>query len=113
VTYTMTGDPFTASEILRDLPDAQEQVIVIWRSEGIIPNLNLSASPALPLDIRYKLEEAILNISKDPNGLILLNSSLEYDVGALKSIRDQIYDPLRNLLYLLELDLKEITGAAS
>jgi phosphonate transport system substrate-binding protein len=111
VSYAMIGDPFTASEIIEDLPDVQERVIVIWQSDGVIPNLNLSASPELPLNIRYIMEEALLDLSKTPDGLTLLSTALNYDIGAIKSITDRFYDPLRNLLYLLELDLEVITGA--
>ena len=109
VSYALTGDPRTANEIAQLIPDVQEQVIVIWRSEGIIPNLNLSASPDLSLNIQYILEETILDLSKTEDGSALLSTALDYEVEAVKTISDQFYDPMRNILSLLELDLEDIT----
>jgi len=109
VSYALTGDPRTASELIQFIPDVQEQVIIIWQSDGIIPNLNLSTSSDLPLNIRYIFEEAFLDLSKTSDGSALLSTSLDYDVEALKSVTNPFYDPLREVLAPLELDLEEIT----
>lgn len=113
VTYALTGDPLTSSDILMNLPDAQERVTIIWRSEGIIPNLNLSASPTLPEFISFRIEEALLRISDDPQGLNLIRTSLNYEVEALRSIEDHFYNPFRSALAPLELDLQTITHQIS
>lgn len=109
VGYALTGDPRTSSGVLQDLPEAQEEVVIIWQSDGIIPNTNLSAAPGLPLDIRYKLQEAILDIPDTPEGLTLISTALNYDVKALKTIEDTFYNPLRAAIIPLELDLQALT----
>lgn len=109
VSYALTGDARTASNITDYLPDVQDQVIVVWQSEGIIPNISLSASPNLELNIRYILEEAILDLGNTSDGLTLLSTALDYDVEALKTITDQFYDTLREAISPLELDLEAIT----
>jgi ABC-type phosphate/phosphonate transport system substrate-binding protein len=109
VGYALTGDPRTSSGVLQDLPEAQEVVEIIWQSDGIIPNTNLSTAPGLPLDIRYKLQEAILDIPNTPEGLTLISASLNYDVEALKTIEDTFYNPLRAAIIPLELDLQALT----
>lgn len=108
ISFALTGDPLTSSDILQNLPDVQQQIIVIWQSEGIIPNLNLSASPTLPVFIRFRLEEAMIRISESPQGLSLISTALNYDVEALRSVEDHFYNPLRSVIAPLELDLEAI-----
>jgi len=110
VSYALTGDPRTASDIIQDIPLAQEQVIVIWQSDGIIPNLNLSAGTHLPAHIRHRFQEAVLDLADLPEGLQLLSTALKYDVEALKTVEDIFYNPLRAAIVPLELDLAAITN---
>ncbi len=113
VSYALTGDPRTSSSIIQDIPLAQEEVIIIWQSDGIIPNINLSASPDLPLDISYRMQEAFLDLPNTQEGLGLLTTALNYDVEALKIVEDTIYNPLRAALIPLELDLQALTTQES
>jgi phosphonate transport system substrate-binding protein len=108
-TYALTGDPRSASDVLQDLPEARELVIVIWQSDGIIPNTGLSSSPGLPENIQFQLKEAILGLQNHPEGLSLLSLALNYDVEALKSINNSFYDPFREIIAPLYLDLDTIT----
>ncbi len=107
--YALTGDARSASDVIQELPDVMERVIVIWQSEGIIPNIGLSANPGLPENITFQLEEGILNISDSPEGLSLLSTALNYEVEALKGISDSFYNPLREAIAPLELNLAVIT----
>lgn len=109
VTYALTGDPRTSSDILQNIPDANERVIIIWQSEGIIPNTNLSASPNLPLHIQHRLQESVLDLSDDEEGLTLINSALDYEVKAIITVQDSFYNPLRAAIVPLDLDLEAIT----
>ncbi len=109
VSYALVGDARTAADVLQDLPDASDVVHVVWQSDGIIPNLNLSASPNLPLNLRVRLSEAFLDLQDAPDGLTRLSTALNYEVGALKEEFDEFYDPLRGALGPLELDLQAIT----
>jgi phosphonate transport system substrate-binding protein len=109
VTYALRGDPLTSSDIQTNLPEAQNLINIIWRSDGVIPNLNLSASPSLPVFIRFRLEEALLRIADTPDGLNLLRTGLNYEVEALRAVDDHFYNPLRSIIAPLELDLQSIT----
>jgi len=110
VSYALTGDPRTASDIIQDIPSVQDQVIVVWQSDGIIPNTNLSAATHLPVHIRHRMQEAFLDLADLPEGLQLLSTALKYDVEALKTIEDIFYNPLRAAIVPLELDLAAITS---
>ncbi len=109
VTYALVGDPRLAGDILQDIPAAQDVVEVIWQTEGVIPNISLSASPNLPLNLQVQLREAFLDLPGTPNGLVLVSSALNFDVEAFKTIRDDFYNPLRGILAPLELDLQSMT----
>lgn len=108
-TYALTGDPRSASDVLQELPDVRELVTVIWQSEGIIPNIGLADSPVLPENIAFQLEEAVLELQDSPESLVLLGTALKYDVEAMKSVSDTFYNPLREAIAPLSLDLAEIT----
>lgn len=113
VTYALTGNPFTSSDIMLNLPDAQSLVSVIWQSEGLIPNLNFSASPSLPVFMRFRIEEALIKIAETPDGLNLISTALDYQVEALRSVEDNFYNPFRSVIFPLELDLQTITHETS
>ncbi|HCU57087.1 MAG TPA: hypothetical protein DF984_02480, partial [Anaerolineaceae bacterium] len=109
VTYALVGDPRLAGDILQDIPEAQDVVEIIWQTEGVIPNISLSASPELPLYLQVQLQEAFLDLPDLPDGLALVSSALNFDVEAFKTITDGFYNPLRGILAPLELDLQSMT----
>lgn len=109
VSYALIGDALNDTDILQNLPEAQDEIEVIWQSEGIIPNINLSASPNLPTHIQFKIQEAILDLPLNPEGLSLLSTALKEEVEALKTVEDTFYNQLRIAILPLELDLEAIT----
>ena len=109
VSYGLIGDARTAGDILQDIPEAENDVVVIWQSEGILPNLNLSVSQTLPLNLEVRIQEAMLDLVNAPDGLVRLSTALNYEVGALKVEADSIYAPLRAILAPLELNYQSIT----
>jgi ABC-type phosphate/phosphonate transport system substrate-binding protein len=113
VSYALIGDARTAGDILQDIPDAENVVGVIWQSEGVIPNRNLSFSPALPLNLQVQLQEAVLDLADAPDGLTRLSTALNYEVEALKVEWDSFYTPLRSILAPLELDYQSLTQEIS
>ncbi|NLN70621.1 MAG: phosphate/phosphite/phosphonate ABC transporter substrate-binding protein [Chloroflexi bacterium] len=113
VTYALTGNPLTSSDILQNLPDAQNQIYTIWQSEGLIPNLSLSAAPNLPVFIRFRITEALLRMAEGTEGLGQISAALVYQVEALQSVEDHFYNPLRSALQPLELDLPTIIFESS
>ena len=106
VSYALTGDPRSAGDILQNLPNAQNQIQIIWQSEGIIPNTNLSASTTLPLVYQQRMQEAFLDLPETPQGLDMISQALNYEVEALKTIEDDFYQPLRSTLAPLNLELE-------
>jgi phosphonate transport system substrate-binding protein len=110
-TFAISGDPRTASAVLNDLPNATNQIVIIWRSDAVIPNLNLSLLSGLSEGDRIKLTNAFLELAKTPEGKMLLSqSSGNYQIDDIKAVKDDIYKPLREMTTALDLDLQETIG---
>jgi len=111
VSYALIGDPLNDNDIVQNLPEAQDKIEVIWQSEGIIPNVNLSSSPNLPTNVVFNIQEAVLDLPLNPVGLSLLSTALKEEIEALKTVQDTFYNQLRIAILPLELDLEAITQA--
>jgi len=110
VTFALSGDPRTSLSVLSDLPDARERIPVIWQTDPVIPNLNLSFHPLVPEDVRTRLITALTDIIKTETGKAVLSAALNYDVQDLRVVDDSIYDPIRNALYELNLKPGDMIG---
>jgi phosphonate transport system substrate-binding protein len=108
-TFAYTGDPRTASS-LSDLSNVEENIVVIWQSDAVIPNTNIAYQSRLAEEIRSIFNEAFLEIASTEEGLILLTSALNYEVQALKEGDDSIYDPLRAIIRQTQTDLNATVG---
>lgn len=110
-TFSTSGDPRTSAAILDDLTDAMNRVIIIWRTEPIIPNLNISLNADLNDRDRSELINAFLEINKTSNGKILLSTAAgNYQIEDLKVIEDSLYNPLRKMVDALDLNLQDLIG---
>ncbi len=99
VTFAYTGDPRTSSQITSDLPDAMQQIQIIWRSDPIIPSLSFAVQNEVPQQIVDKTIAYLAVMSQTSEGKELLTKSLRYDVQNLKAIDDEFFAPLREMIY--------------
>ncbi|HEX2979506.1 MAG TPA: PhnD/SsuA/transferrin family substrate-binding protein [Anaerolineaceae bacterium] len=95
VTYATYGDPRTASSILESLPDVMEKVIILWQSDPVIPNLNVSFLPSMPADTREKITQALIDYAKTEDGRTSLSTMHAYDIETLKRTDDSFYNDFR------------------
>jgi phosphonate transport system substrate-binding protein len=110
-TFSFTGDPRTASSVLADLPDAIDRIPVVWRSEAVIPNLNISYLTGLSEQTRNNLNQAFVELAAGEEGRSVLTSATGgYEIDALKVVDDSLYDDLRKYSRALELDLSGLLG---
>jgi len=109
-TFAISGDPRTSSEILNDLPDVMSKVVVIWRSDAIIPNMSLSFTPPVDEKLAKALSAAWMEIDQQPESLAWLSSMLDYDVQALRPITNSYFDALRTYLDILQIDPQSLIG---
>jgi phosphonate transport system substrate-binding protein len=110
-TFSIIGDPRTASSVQTDLPDVMNRVLIIWRSDAVIPNVNLSLRAGLSEGERLTLTNAFLEFGRTPEGRALLSLSAgNYQIDDIRAIDDEVYDTLREAARALDLDLAETIG---
>jgi len=110
-TFSVSGDPRTASAVQDDLPDVMNRVLIIWRSDAVIPNLSLSLLAGLSEGDRQVLTTSFLELSKSPEGRALLSlSANNYQIEEVRVVNDEIYNPLRQAATALNINLRESIG---
>lgn len=111
VTFAISGDPRTSSAVIDDLPDVRERVMVLWQTDPVIPNLNLSYATALPAEMRPDLTQAFLDLAKTEEGQALLTAATgNYEIQDMRVVDDSVYDPLRDAVNALEFDIYSALG---
>jgi len=109
-TYSVYGDPRTASVIQDDLPDVMQRVVVVWKSGEVIPNLNFSFQSEVPEEIVEAVTETLMDYVLSQDGLDLVNAAAGYEIEDFKQIDDSFYDPLRDLLQYSRVNLRTLVG---
>jgi ABC-type phosphate/phosphonate transport system substrate-binding protein len=79
-------------------------VEVIYVSDPILPNDNISFSTKLTPEMRQKLTDAFVALAGSDDGKALLKSG-GYDIGGLKVVDDTFYDEFRVYLEAAGYDL--------
>ena len=98
-------DARTSSSLAEDLPDVMDKIVVIWRTDLVIPNDNVSYAASLPDEIRQKLTAALLQMAGTEEGKASLQAV--YQIEGLKEVDDTFYDEFR---VLLEASGVDVTG---
>ncbi len=102
--FAYSGDPRTSSAVINDLPDAMDQIIVIWRTEPVIPSLSFNSSRNISESLRDQLTSAMIKLSQAENGNDILTRSLGYDIQGLISIDNGYFDQLRDLVHAANIE---------
>lgn len=111
VTFSISGDPRTSSQVINDLTDAPQRVMIIWQTSPDIPNLNLSYSNTVSDSLVKQINAAFLELVKTSEGKRRLTQALnDYDVQDLQVIDDSVYDPLRTAIRWSKVDLSDWIG---
>jgi phosphonate transport system substrate-binding protein len=108
VTYALSADPRTSSEVISDLTDAIDKVPILWISPPIIPNFNLSVSKQMELPLQNRISEFLRNFSREELGKSLLSQMLNYEVAQLEPLHDTSYQALRDLLTPTDVRLADL-----
>jgi phosphonate transport system substrate-binding protein len=110
VTFALLGDPRTASTVQNDLTDALDQIPVIYRTDGVIPNLGLAYSYNVPTELRQSLDGFFLAAIRNDIDRGALSTALDYEIQDLQKVDDSVYDRLRELLKASGADLQSLVG---
>jgi phosphate/phosphite/phosphonate ABC transporter binding protein len=92
--------------LLEAFPDLNEKIQIIWRSDPIIPNDNVSFASNLPADVRQKIVDALLVMAGTDAGKAALNAV--YQIEGLKAVDDTFYDEFRVALEATGLDVTNL-----
>lgn len=109
-TYAIAGDPRTAEAVITDLSDVRNRVQILWRSDPIIPNLNLSVHPDLSPDFVQSLLTSFIVLGQTEEGKQWLSSAARYEIDDMMIIDDTYYDALRSILQDLDYDSEQFIG---
>ncbi|MGV8050327.1 MAG: phosphate/phosphite/phosphonate ABC transporter substrate-binding protein [Anaerolineaceae bacterium] len=112
-TYAISGDPRSSSEVITDLQDVMARLPIIWISPAVIPNLNLSIAPELPLPIQTQISEFLLNYSRTETGRQVLSDANQYSIAELEPLPDDAYTDLRLLLEIQDVRLPNLVPSAN
>jgi phosphonate transport system substrate-binding protein len=109
--YSIIGDPRTGSGVQQDLPDTMDRILIIWRSDAVIPNISLAFLAGMSETNRQNLSTAFLDIAKTPEGRALLSITAgNYQIDDIKAVTDELYEPLRQMVKVLKLNLYQMVG---
>ncbi len=93
------------SNIAKTSPDVNDKVVVIYQTQPIIPNENMSYAPDMPKDLRDKITLAMLKIAGTDAGKKALNDL--YQIAGLTVVDDTAYDQFRAYLTTAGIDLSK------
>ena len=97
-TFAYSGDPRTSSQVISDLSDAMDQIIIIWRSDPVIPSLSFHVATSTPENIVTQISEAMIKLSQLENGNSIYTSALDYDFQGLMEIDNDYFFQVKELV---------------
>lgn len=95
--------------VLSTAPDIIEKVRIVGLSAKI-PNDTVSFVEDFPPVLRYKLVQALLAYADTEHGQEVLGNDEFYDITGFAEVDDSTYDPVRDLVTRIGIDLEEKYG---
>lgn len=86
-------DVRTNPTLQETIPDVMEKIVVIWRTDAIIPNDNISFATNMDPAMVAKIKEAFLKLSSTEEGKAILKAI--YGFESVKEADDTFYDEFR------------------
>lgn len=84
--------------------DVMDKIVVIWRTDPIIPNDNVSFSTTMDPAMRQKISDALVQMGSSDDGLAILKD-MGYEIGGFKPAEDSFYDAFRAALQASGVDI--------
>jgi len=89
-----------------EYPDVNEKVVIVWRSEPLVPFDGIAFAASLPGDARISITAAFLSLLQTEAGRAALRDG--YQITELKLVDDTLYAALRHALEQSGLDLETL-----
>ena len=84
--------------------DVMDKIQVIWRTDNIIPNDNVSFSTSMAPEMRTKISDALVQMGSSDDGLEILKN-MGYEIGGFEPAEDSFYDAFRAALQASGIDI--------
>ena len=91
------------SNIAKDHPDVNDKVVVIFQTQAIIPNDNMSYAPDMPKNLQTQITAAMLKLAGTDSGKQALKDL--YQIAGLTQVDDTAYDQFRAYLQAAGIDV--------
>jgi len=91
------------SAVAADYPDVNQKVVIVWRTDPVIPFDGIAYAESLPDDFRIRITAGFLAIAASEEGLATLRFA--YQIDGLKLVDDTFYDDLRKYIESSGLEL--------
>jgi len=85
-------------------PDVMDKIVIIWRTDNIIPNDNVSYSTSMPKEVADKVTQGLLAMAGSDEGRQILKT-MGYEVGGLEVRDDTFYDAFRAAIQAAGIDI--------
>ncbi len=89
-----------------DYPDVMEKVIVVWRTQAIIPYENISIATSLPLEMRRVLQRAFIDLMLTSEGKAAMQTV--YGIEEVQIAEDSMYVDFKSYVDASNLDLMDL-----
>ncbi len=86
-------DVRTNPTLQEQIPDIMEKIDVIWRTDAVIPNDNISFASSMDPEMVQKFKDAFLTLSSTEEGKAILKAIYEFET--VKEVDDTFYDDFR------------------
>jgi phosphonate transport system substrate-binding protein len=86
-------DVRTNPTLQEQIPDVMDKIDVIWRTDAIIPNDNISFATSMSPEMVAKFKDAFLTLSSTEEGKAILKAIYEFE--SVHEVDDTFYDPFR------------------
>lgn len=86
-------DVRTNPTLQESIPDVMEKVDVIWRTDPVIPNDNISFASSMDPDMVRKLKDAFLDLVSTDEGKAIVKAIYEFE--SVQEVDDTFYDDFR------------------
>ncbi|MEN6436062.1 MAG: phosphate/phosphite/phosphonate ABC transporter substrate-binding protein [Anaerolineaceae bacterium] len=86
-------DVRTNPTLQEQIPDVMEKIDVIWRTDPVIPNDNISFATSMSPEMVQKFKDAFIQMSSTEDGKAILKAIYEFE--SVKECEDSFYDDFR------------------
>lgn len=94
------------ADVMAEFSDVNEKVVVVWRSDEVIPMDGIAYAASLPDALRFQITAAFLALAASPQGAADLK--IGFGLAGLQLTDDTLYNDFRAYVNLSNLDLNTL-----